>query len=91
MAITVLAKPAAGQALPRASDGKPAFSGIWQALNTANWNILAHAAGALEVLVQVPKIRVSGISRAGICGVLMVSFASRDSSMGRVKMLPSRR
>jgi hypothetical protein len=44
VAITVLATPAGGQALPRASDGRPDFSGIWQAINTANWNILAHAA-----------------------------------------------
>ncbi len=44
VAITVLAKSAAGQALPRASDGKPDFSGIWQALNTANLDIQAHAA-----------------------------------------------
>jgi hypothetical protein len=38
--------PAAGQALPRAPDGKPDLSGIWQAVNTAAWNILPHPAEA---------------------------------------------
>jgi hypothetical protein len=31
--------------IPRARDGKPDLSGIWQAMNTANYNILAHSAG----------------------------------------------
>ena len=29
---------------PRTGDGKPNLNGIWQALNTANWDIEAHAA-----------------------------------------------
>jgi hypothetical protein len=29
---------------PRTADGKPNLNGIWQALNTANWDLEAHAA-----------------------------------------------
>jgi hypothetical protein len=40
--------PAVGQSqgtgIPRSHDGKPDLSGIWQAMNTANWDLLAHAA-----------------------------------------------
>jgi hypothetical protein len=32
-----------GTAMPR-RDGKPDFSGIWQAMNTANWDLLTHEA-----------------------------------------------
>jgi len=35
---------AAAQSLPRVSDGKPDLSGIWQAVNSAAWNILPHSA-----------------------------------------------
>ena len=31
---------------PRTPDGTPDLNGIWQALNTANWNVEAHAANA---------------------------------------------
>lgn len=42
---------------PRTPDGHPNVSGIWQAMNTANWNLQAHAASAA---VQVRPGRVEG-------------------------------
>src|SRR5256885_12146605 len=37
---------------PRTPDGKANLNGIWQAMNTANWNIVGHAA-AMEPLYQM--------------------------------------
>ena len=46
--------PVAGQAsgykAPRTPDGKPNLNGIWQANNTANWDIQGHAARQGPVL-----------------------------------------
>jgi hypothetical protein len=39
----VLAQGTSSRA-PRTRDGRPNFNGIWQSLNTANWNIEAHSA-----------------------------------------------
>jgi len=35
-----------GNRVPRTADGRPNLSGIWQVMNTANWDIQAHAAKA---------------------------------------------
>src|SRR5205823_13161774 len=44
---------------PRTADGKPDFNGIWEALNTANWDIQDHAAkmgpvAALGAAFRIP-------------------------------------
>jgi hypothetical protein len=39
---------------PRTPDGKPNLNGIWQALNTANWDLLEHAAGPALATVAGP-------------------------------------
>ena len=46
--VWLLGMPVSGQAqgyrAPRTADGKPNLNGIWQTLNTANWDIQDHAA-----------------------------------------------
>ena len=37
---------------PRTPDGKPNISGIWQAMNEANWNLEAHPAGPPMVIAN---------------------------------------
>ena len=50
VALSLPVAPAAGQTsvykAPRTADGKPNLNGVWQAMNTANWDIQGHAAAA---------------------------------------------
>ena len=42
--VTPIAGQARASGIPRTVDGKPNLNGIWQALNTANWDLQDHAA-----------------------------------------------
>jgi len=46
LAVTTATAQAPAYRAPRTKDAKPNLNGIWQALNTANWNIEAHSAEA---------------------------------------------
>src|SRR5438067_1364094 len=57
---------------PARLDGHPNFSGVWQALNEANWDIEAHAARAgfltqpgVHPLAEVPAAPALAMGAAG--------------------------
>ena len=52
------AAPATRNALPRTAAGKPDLNGLWQALNTANWDIEAHTARPALAMRPGPVVPV---------------------------------
>jgi hypothetical protein len=50
MAVALAAGPTPAYKAPRTADGKPDLNGIWQTMNTANWDIQGHAAQASQLV-----------------------------------------
>jgi hypothetical protein len=59
---TLATAQAPGYKAPRAPDGRPNLNGIWQAMNTAHWDIEAHSAAPSPVL----ELGASGAIPAGL-------------------------
>ena len=62
LAVATAAAQTAVYEAPRAADGHPDLGGIWQALNTANWDIQGHAAAA----GPLPQMGAIGAMPAGL-------------------------
>jgi hypothetical protein len=68
---------------PRAADGNPDLNGIWQAINTANWDVEPHAAGPsmvreLGAIAAVPA--GSGVVEGGEIPYTPEARAQRDEN-----------
>ncbi len=64
MAGTAFTPAIAQQAQPAAIDGKPNLNGVWQAMNTANWNLEPHSAGPNPVADRL--VGATGAIPAGL-------------------------
>jgi hypothetical protein len=62
---TPAAAPASTSTLPRVA-GKPDFSGIWQANNTANWDLQTHQA---RPLIAQPGLTGNPVLAAPVVGL----------------------
>jgi hypothetical protein len=51
---------------PAQINGNPNFSGVWQAMNTANWNLEAHSAEALDEFWQLGSLAAIPAGRSVI-------------------------
>ena len=78
-------QPAAAQTgasdVPRTADGRPDLNGIWQVLNSANWNLEPHAAsqGAVETLGAIGAVAPGlGVVEGGRIPYLPEAAAQRE-------------
>ena len=65
---------------PRAPDGKPNLNGIWQALNTAYWDIEAHSASPGQIL----ELGASGAVPGGV-GVVEGEIPYKPEALAKKK------
>ncbi len=76
--------PAAAQSrLPRTADGKPNLNGIWQTMNTANWDLQGHEARA-GVVVALGAIAAEpggqGVVEGGVIPYLPAAEAQKKKN-----------
>jgi hypothetical protein len=57
---SVTAQQPTGAAIPRTADGKPNLTGLWQAMNTANWDLQTHEARMTPVVSLGAAFSVPG-------------------------------
>jgi len=96
VAAAILALPVAGQTTtykaPRGPDGHPNINGIWQAMNTANWNLEAHNAQqslVLEPGAQFAEPGGPGVVEGGTIPYKPEALKKRDENRAsRLKLDP---
>ncbi len=88
-ALAVLAAASAGAAegvltdFPRAVDGHPDLSGVWQALSTAHWNLEPHVSDFPVVIALGAQFAVppgQGVVKGGKIPYLPEALAQRDKN-----------
>lgn len=80
LALCIAATPLTAQEIPRLSNGRPDFSGIWQTLNEANYDIEPHIArhslqmreGPINPVPSIPTLRMGAVGAVpGSMGVIV--------------------
>jgi hypothetical protein len=76
--------PANAQAAPRRIGGHPNLNGLWQAMNTAHWNLEGHAAAPLPQFWRLGAIAAipagQSVVKEGTLPYLPAALAKRDEN-----------
>ena len=79
-ALSLAASPLTAQDIPRLANGRPDFSGIWQTLNEANYDLEPHIArhslqmreGPINPVPAIPTLRMGAVAAVpGSMGVIV--------------------
>jgi hypothetical protein len=70
---------------PRIGNGKPDFNGVWQVLNTANYNLEPHGAQAAMAFREGPVVPVPAkeVVALGAIGAVPAGLATPAFTLGR--------